>query len=132
MSGLELTIASASRRSVIRTSSFIVWFVRQDSRAVFTVRTSLSHAPPMNGDAGGMKRQTILWLVAYSLTESSCRQRSSREAPTKLVPLSENIVVGDPRRAIKRLRLIMAASDERELTTSRCTALVVRHVYNAT
>ncbi len=48
-------------------------------------------------------------------------------APRKLVPQSENISLGLPRRLVKRLKAARKHSVESEPTTSMCTALVVKH-----
>uniref|UniRef100_A0A8D8TYQ8 Uncharacterized protein n=1 Tax=Cacopsylla melanoneura TaxID=428564 RepID=A0A8D8TYQ8_9HEMI len=53
------------------------------------------------------------------------------EAPLKFVALSHNILVGKDRLAMKRSRVAKKASEERELTTSRCTALVTKHTNKA-
>ena len=53
---------------------------------------------------------------------------NSFSAPTKFVPLSDQIVLGVPRRAMNRSMPMTQELVSRDGTNSRCTALVVRQV----
>ena len=53
---------------------------------------------------------------------------NSFSAPTELVPLSDQVVLGVPRRAMSRSMPMTQELVSRDGTISRCTALVVRQV----
>lgn len=89
--GREFTMASASARSVSKTSSDGLLSFRVTFNAVLTLFTKRSQAPPMNGADGGINFHSILWFVTKFVTSCPCNSRSCRLAPTKAVPLSEKI-----------------------------------------
>uniref|UniRef100_A0A8D8LD12 (northern house mosquito) hypothetical protein n=1 Tax=Culex pipiens TaxID=7175 RepID=A0A8D8LD12_CULPI len=98
-------------------------------------RTAASHKPPKCGPLGGLNDQRIS-LLAQSLKTFSwcCLSRSSVNnscslfrAPTKLVPLSDQISATGPLREVNRCKACRKRSVERSDTSSRCTALVHRH-----
>lgn len=66
------------------------------------------------------------WILAWSI--SSIAFLSSFSHPTKLVPLSDRIILTLPLLPMKRLKAKLNMSVSRLLTTSRCTALTFRQV----
>ena len=62
------------------------------------------------------------------LVSRFCKSRSSRLAPTKLVPLSERIVEGQPLLSVNLESAARNASEVRSDTSSMCTALVVQQI----
>ena len=100
VNSLLLTIFSTLVNTVIiwksvRILSLITW-----SSDNLKTRTSLSHAPAMCGEFGGLKFHLIFcWSVKFvilSRFNSGCPKFSSRVAPLKLDPESDNIVLGLP------------------------------------
>ena len=74
------------------------------------LRTSLSHMPPWCGALGWLNLHLMpLWASSAAILKVfhfSMFSRSSFSATTKLVPLSDQIMAGVPRRATKRSTLI--------------------------
>ena len=136
VSGLLLTMLSASVNTVCNCESVSVLFCRIPCITSLTDRTSLSQAPPICGAFGGLNCHSIWRLVAKSLMASWLRpfmnSFSSVEAPTKLDPLSENILRGQPRRLVNLRNELMNASVSAVSTVSRCTQRTVKQVYKHT
>lgn len=93
--------------------------------------TPACQSPPMCGDKGGMKLQSIFRTLQKSLMElwdsvSSNWYNSSNSlfAPWKFVALSLNNYVGQPRLPTKRRRVTINYSAVRSPTTFRWMALV--------
>lgn len=86
----------------------------------------------MKGDAGGNVLQDMVRFAASSAVASSIARRNSLSAEVKLVPLSDHIYVGHPRRAIIRRSAMTAELVLSDAATSKCIALVVRQVKIAT
>uniref|UniRef100_A0A8D8J0C8 (northern house mosquito) hypothetical protein n=1 Tax=Culex pipiens TaxID=7175 RepID=A0A8D8J0C8_CULPI len=107
------------------------------TRCFLVLLTAASQIPPMCGAEGGLKVHLMPRLdknraaslpLDWICSTNSCRTRS---APTKLVPLSDQISTGYPRRDTNRLRTLMKVFVDKSLATSRCTALVERHTNTA-
>ena len=62
------------------------------------------------------------------LVSRFCKSRSSRLAPTKLVPLSERVVEGQPLLSVNQESAARNASEVRSDTSSMCTALEVQQI----
>ena len=110
VNGLELNNDSAPVNAVKSSSSVISAFPSIAYIARFADFIIVSWTPPKCGLAGGLKCHIIPWFHAESfiLSFSSfvTSSRSSRSAPTKVVPLSDIISVGSPLRfTYDRMRL---------------------------
>ena len=123
---------STSVNNVYSWKSVNTWFFVKPTITFFTDFTRLSQAPPMWGDLGGLKFHSICSDVAkfFIATRSSLliTSFSSEVIPRKLVPLSENISTGQPRRFTNLRTALMNVSVSALSTTSRCTHLTVMHV----
>ena len=104
----------------------------EPARILLTDRICRSHTPPMCEAAGGLNIHWILFSLSSSWTRpwfhSAISRRSSRSAPTKLVPLSDLMSFGSSLRATKRWRQLMNESLPIVSATSMCTARVTRQV----
>ena len=95
---------------------------------------SLSQAAPKCGAVGGLKTQVIPLCKSLSCkTEALLCSFSSSYfkvlfAPMKLVPLSDRIISGRPRRLMNSCVAKSVSSVDKVSITSVCTALVTRHV----
>ena len=89
----------------------------------FTDRINRSHAPPICGEAGGLKSQVIFISAAarviLGLSRLDRNSFSSFTAPWKFVPQSEYTFSGQPRRFVNRLKALMKESVSEFSTTSR-------------
>ena len=82
------------------------------------------------------------WLSFYVIWRHSCQLSSpanfshkvstKRLAPLNVVPLSEHITIGNPLRDTNLLKQFKKHSVDKSETTSKCTALVDKHVNNET
>lgn len=79
----------------------------------------LSQRPPIQGHEGGIKTQ-----LAAAAADAAGPDESA-------VPLSENILLGQPRRAIKRCKDITAASKVKVPTISEWIGRTLRQVIEA-
>ena len=74
------------------------------------LRTNLSQMPPWCGALGGLNLYLMplcaSWAAMLSVFYFSIYSRSSSSAPMKLVPLSDQIIAGVPRRETNRSTLI--------------------------
>jgi len=133
--GLEFKIPSTSVVNVLSSSNVNSESPITRLRWCLKIFTVASHSPPKCGAIGGIKCHVILCELANLFTRSLCSSELNNAytsfnwlfAPTKLVPLSEYILSGKPRLAMNRHNAARNPSDDRSLTTSRCTALIVKH-----
>ena len=100
--GLLLMIPSATTNKVVSISLVGTCSVIMVNKILRTDLIWRSQTPPMCDAAWGLNNQRMpRWLIAsciLSLLHASISLRSSRSAPTKLVPLSERSKQGSPRR----------------------------------
>jgi len=137
--GLEFSTPSASTSRVYNSSQVIGWGVTIFLSAVFMARTAASHRPPKCGAWGGMCVHLMLWVFVNVSMDCLCftdPQRAwiswiSSRAPTKLVPLSERISCGHPRREMNLDSTARKSSVDSEEHRSKCTALVERQTNTA-
>ena len=105
------------------------------SRIRRVVRICLSQTAPIWLAAGGLNFQSMFCWRSFSVISfwsiSLIASRSSRLAPTKLVPLSLLISRTWPRRVMRRRSAWRKESVSREWATSIWTALLTRHVNSA-
>ena len=136
-SGLEFNIDSTSVRRVASTSSSTRLALIMTLRAVRTLRMSLSQALLACDAFGGWNFywhplwESSLWMCSSFQLAMACLISLEFSAPTKLVPLSEYINFGGPRRFINLLRTFMKSSDSREVANSRWTALEFKQLNKA-
>ena len=102
------------------------------ARTFLTVCICRSQMPPMCEAAGRLYSQRIPLSLSSSwmrpLFHAAISRRSSRSAPMKLVPLSDLISLGSPRRAMNRWRQLMKESASSVSATSMWMARVARQV----
>ena len=91
-----------------------------------------SQTPPWCEPCGGLKcHSTFLRLAARTILSRSndfILLTISVRAPTILVPLSDQISHGQPHLAMNLRNALIKESVSRLCTTSKCTALVLKHV----
>ena len=125
---------SMMAKVVWRISSVILALELMTPKRTFRmVRIWRSHTPPKCEDNGGWKtHSTIFWRAAQMILERS-RPRKLRDnsacAPTRFVPLSDQIFKGHPRREMNRKNPLIKVSASKLPRTSICTALDEKHVY---
>lgn len=117
---------------VWRPSSSTVCWCKIEFKTHLTDLLSLSHSPPWWDAPGGLKLQFIPVLGMLFWSFAALRQDkafiSSFLAPTKFVPLSDQICCTWPRLHTNLLMALMQESVSREQAISRWTALQDKHV----
>ena len=133
--GRLLMIDSTSAKRVVRLSSVNTCSFINPHNTRRVDRISRSHEPPWCDAPGALKIHVItFWSRKDSTWElfHCCRACfSSRSAPTRFVPLSDLMTWTCPLRAMKRVKVLMKASESRDTDISKCTARVTKHVSNA-
>ena len=121
-------MAIASYRNVLREASSSLPGLRAviAAKTDFTVLTCLSHTPPLCGALGGLKMNLHSSKVLWSLGSMSLL--NSLSAPTKFVPLSQNMLLTGPLMDVKQRRPLIKQSVVRSSSISMCTALEHRQV----
>lgn len=135
ISGRELMIEHASDKKIVSTSLVKLRDPQSNnmkSKIRLVVPIILSHTPPMCEERGKLKIHVVPCSVrqsyigpSFTLSVLIC---NSFTAPTKLVPLSERMILIQPRIAINRMREFMNAEVVISSSTSIWTALIARHV----
>ena len=132
MIGRLLMIPSATTSRVVSISWERICSRVNPAKTFLTVRICRSQTPPMCEAAGGLNSQRIPLSLSSSwmrpVFHAVISRRSSRSAPTKLVPLSDRMSLGSPRRAMNRWRQLMKESAPSVSATSMWMARVARQV----
>ena len=121
MSGLDFKACSTKQSVVPNTSSVTRLLPRLSYTTRFTLRTLPGG---LNFQVTPLCAKMVESMPFQLLMQASC----SFSAPTKFVPLSDQIVLGVPRRAMNHSMLMTQELVPRDGIISRCTALVVRQV----
>ena len=115
-------------RSVDNSSNVSLTLPTIQWRCFLRLLTAASQSPPKCGALSGMKSHTIFWLVqkfAMSSAEVFFNRKSNSSmiclAASTKYPWSLHISDGLLRRAMKRRKQAMNASDVKSETNSRCT-----------
>ena len=132
--GRELRHASTRASTVLSSSKVNACKPIDRLRRILQLLTAASQSPPKCGALGGIVTHSTPRVAAYALSEDSLlvlkrrswRAFNSLRAPMKLLPLSEKMVLGRPRRAINLLRPPIQAADVRAETSSIWTAFVAK------
>ena len=118
----------------IVTSVFSVnawWFVINFSDRL-TCFISDSHTPPIHGLDGGFNFHSVLYGLNFGATKPKSiffsDDFNSFSAPTKLVPLSEKMMLMFPPREMNFVSDMMSESADKSPATSKCMERVVKHV----
>lgn len=129
MRGLALTIASILDMTV-HMSETVSFLVPVDLfKAFLTDPTSLSHAPPIQRDAGGLEIHLIL---SFAHVIRDVPELSSFLNIVSIICTPFLKFVPQSLRGTNLVKLFKNAVVNRFSTTYRCTVLVVKHVYKRT
>ena len=130
--GRLLRMASISQNRVWRTSSVKVCWFKREFRTHLTDLIILSHTPPWCDAPGGLKVQLIplssmvFWILLLLKLDKAFL--NSFSAPTRLVPLSDQMCCTWPRLHMNLLIAWMQESVSREYAISSWMALQDKHV----
>ena len=123
---------SISHKIVTSASPVNIWWFVNDFNDRLTCFVSDSYTPPIHGLDGGLNFHSVLYGLNFDVTSSKSTFFSANfnsfSAPTKLVPLSEKIMLMFPRHEMILPSDMMNESVDKSPATYKCMTRVVKHV----
>ena len=123
---------SISQKIVTSVFSVNTWWFVTDFSDRLTCFLSDSHTPPIHGLDGGFTFHSVLHGLNFGATKPKSiffsADFNSSSAPTKLVPLSEKMMLMFPPREMNFVSDMMSESADKSPATSKCMERVVKHV----